>query len=181
MRKRLRQKIIIQAGKEFCKMKYHIREMKPTEWYLLEDFLYEAIFQRNENDKLPKSIIHQPELKVYIEHFGQPDDKCLVAETDGKIIGAVWARILSGQVKGYGNIDSQTPEFAISLYREYRNKGIGTALMKEMMNVLKSQGYEQTSLSVQKDNYAVKMYQSVGFKIVKELEEEYLMVYQFRN
>ncbi|EDS07427.1 hypothetical protein CLOSCI_01526 [[Clostridium] scindens ATCC 35704] len=37
-------------------------------------------------------------------------------------------------------------------------------------------GYEKVSLSVQKANYAVKLYEKTGFKIVDENEEEYIMV-----
>ena len=155
---------------------YRIREIKPSEIYLLKDFLYEAIFQRDGENPLPKDIINKPELRVFIEGFGKPDDCCLVADIDGKVVGAVWTRILSGEVKGYGNVDEDTPEFAISLYKEYRNMGIGTALMRRMLELLKERGYKRASLAVQKDNYAVRMYKKVGFKIVKESEEEYLMI-----
>lgn len=62
------------------------------------------------------------------------------------------------------------------LYKEYRRYGIGTALMNQMLTELKERGYEKTSLAVQKANYAVKMYQNVGFEIVDENEEEYIMV-----
>ncbi|MCL2354429.1 MAG: GNAT family N-acetyltransferase [Oscillospiraceae bacterium] len=157
-------------------MDYIIRQMKESETPLLKDFLYEAVFQRDENNLIPRSVIEEPEVKVYIEHFGKPSDICLIAEVQGKIVGAVWTRILSGEVKGFGNIDNKTPEFAISIYKEYRGKGIGTALMKEMLKCLKESGYQRTSLAVQKDNYAVKMYENVGFNIVDENEEEYLMV-----
>lgn len=155
---------------------YIIREIKETEIHLLKDFLYEAIFQRDESNLLPRDVINEPELKVFINDFGKRDDFCLVAEAEGEVIGAVWTRILSGEVKGFGNLDEYTPEFAISLYKEYRNKGIGTELMKKMLNLLKEQGYKRTSLAVQKDNYAVRMYQNVGFEIIEELKEEYLMV-----
>ncbi|MDQ2085046.1 GNAT family N-acetyltransferase [Herbivorax sp. ANBcel31] len=158
---------------------YIIREIKDSEIYLLKDFIYEAIFQKDEDTPLPKSVINQPDVRVYIEDFGKPDDLCLVAEIDGKVVGAVWTRILSGEVKGYGNIDDKTPEFAVSLYKGYRGKGIGTALMKSMLKLLKDCGYKKTSLAVQKDNYAVKMYKNVGFEVVKEIEEEYLMVHDF--
>ena len=69
--------------------------------------------------------------------------------------------------------------FAISLYKEYRHHGIGTALMKEMLSVLKQAGYQQASLSVQKENYAVKMYRNLGFEIIDENDEEYIMLYKF--
>ncbi|WP_446786490.1 GNAT family N-acetyltransferase [Macellibacteroides fermentans] len=146
------------------------------EIHLLEDFLYEAIFQRDENNLLPRDIIRQPELSVYINDFGRTDDHCLVAQCDGKIVGAVWARIITGKVKGFGNVDDSTPELAISIHKEYRSKGIGTNLLKSMLHLLKEFGYTQTSLAVQKDNYALKVYQSVGFIIIEESEEDYLML-----
>lgn len=136
----------------------------------------EAIFQPDENNILPREVIKQPEISVYIENWGNPDDLCLVVDVDSKIIGAVWTRILAGKIKGYGNIDDQTPEFAMSLFKEYRNKGIGTVLMKEMIEKLKEHGYKQTSLSVAKDNYALKMYKNVGFEIITEQEHDYLML-----
>jgi ribosomal protein S18 acetylase RimI-like enzyme len=37
-------------------------------------------------------------------------------------------------------------------------------------------GDKKVSLAVQKKNYAVKMYKSVGFEIVDENNEEYIMV-----
>ena len=95
-----------------------------------------------------------------------------MAEIDGKIVGAVWVRIMND----YGHIDDETPSLAISLYKKYRGFGIGTAMMKEILTLLKSHGYKQVSLSVQKDNYAVKLYLKVGFEIVSEDEEAFVMV-----
>ena len=76
----------------------------------------------------------------------------------------------------YGHIDDETPSFAISLYKENRGLGYGTELMREMLRLLKSLGYKRTSLAVQKINYAVKMYEKVGFVTVDENDEEYIMV-----
>lgn len=150
-----------------------IREIRKQEYPLLDNFLYEAIFIPEGTQPPPKTIITSPELQVYVERFGElKDDRGLVAEIDGRIVGAVWARIMND----YGHIDNETPSLAISLYKEYRNFGIGTAMMKEILALLKSHGYKQVSLSVQKANYVVKLYLKVGFEIVKENEEEYIMV-----
>ena len=150
-----------------------IRKIHKQEYPLLDDFLYEAIFVPEGVEPPPKTIITSPELQVYVEHFGESkDDHGLVAEVDGKIVGAVWVRIMND----YGHIDAETPSLAISLYKEYRGFGIGTAMMKEILALLKAQEYRQVSLSVQKANYAAKLYQKVGFEIVKETEEEYIMV-----
>lgn len=69
-----------------------IREMKPSEYGELENFLYEAIYVPADEDKPPRKIIERPELQVYVENFGaQPADVCFVAEVDGKIVGACWS------------------------------------------------------------------------------------------
>lgn len=154
-------------------MDYIIREMKESEYHLLNDFLYEAIFIP-EGAALPeKSIIRLPELQVYIIDFGRKKgDLCLVAEVRQRIAGAVWVRMMDD----YGHVDDETPSLAISLYKEYRNCGIGSALLEHMLAVLKMKGYEKVSLSVQKANYAVTMYQKAGFEIVDENAEEYIMI-----
>lgn len=153
-------------------MNYTIRELDSNEHKELEDFLYEAIFIPEGAVLPPRSIINQPELQIYINEFGKEDDNALVAEVDGKIVGAVWTRIMND----YGHIDDDTPSFAISLYKEYRGQGIGTEMMKQMLTLLKKKGYKKASLAVQQANYAVKMYQQVGFEIVDKNEEEYIMI-----
>ncbi|MEG0752129.1 MAG: GNAT family N-acetyltransferase [Oscillospiraceae bacterium] len=153
-------------------MNCQIRKIKQDEYRVLEDFLYHAIFIPEGAELPPRTIINQPELQLYIADFGRKDDYALVAEADNKIVGAVWTRIMDN----YGHIDNDTPSFAISLYREYRGFGIGTELMKQMLTLLKEQGYKRASLAVQQTNYAVKMYQKVGFEIVDKNEEEYIMI-----
>ncbi|NCB93012.1 MAG: GNAT family N-acetyltransferase [Clostridia bacterium] len=153
-------------------MEYVIREIKPNEHNVLEDFLYEAIFVPEGAELPPKSITKQPELQIYISDFGKKDDNALVAEAEGKIIGVVWTRIMND----YGHIDDETPSFAISLYKEYRGLGIGTEMMRQMLELLKKKGYNKASLAVWQTNYAVKMYQSVGFEIIDKNEKEYIMI-----
>ncbi len=158
-------------------MEYNVREMQPNEYFLLNDFLYNAIFIPQGVTPPPKNIIEQEELQVYVKDFGkQKDDVALVAEIDGKIIGAVWARIMND----YGHIDNDTPSLAISIYKNYRGYGIGTSLMRNMIFLLKYRGYKRVSLAVQKENYAVKMYKRVGFIIVDENSEEYIMVCELK-
>ena len=51
-------------------MDYKIRKIKETEYPLLKDFLYEAIFVPDGVEPPPKSIVDAPELQVYISGFG---------------------------------------------------------------------------------------------------------------
>ena len=152
--------------------------MQQAEYPLLEKFLYEAIFIPDGVEPPPKSIISRPELQVYIADFRKSKhDIALVADVNGEVVGAVWVRIMND----YGHIDDNTPSFAIAVCKEYRGKGIGTALMKEMLTILKERGYKQTSLSVQKANFAGKMYRELGFEVIDESEEEYLMLKKLNN
>ena len=151
-----------------------IREIRPEEIPLLDDFLYEAIFIPEGVPAPPRSIIENEDLQVYVRDFGKKaDDRCLVAEVDGKAVGAVWTRVMND----YGHVANGIPSLAISLYKDYRNQGIGAELLREMLLLLRRDSYRQVSLSVQKANYALRMYQKAGFKVLKETEEEYLMVY----
>ena len=150
-----------------------IRKLADNETELLKDFLYEAIFIPEGVEAPPGEIIEQPELKLYYEDFGTGRaDYCLVADDDGRVVGAVWTRIMDD----YGHVDDDTPSFAISLYKEFRGQGIGTRLMQEMLTLLKDQGFTKASLAVQKENFAVRMYEKVGFRTVDENAEEFIMV-----
>ena len=151
---------------------YHTK-IQDDETELLKEFLYEAIFIPEGMKPPDRSIINLPELSLYYEDFGRgPADNCLVAEVDDKVVGAVWTRIMND----YGHVDDETPTFAIALYKDYRSKGIGTSMMREMLKLLREQGYKKASLAVQKANYAVRMYEAVGFSIVDENNEEFIMV-----
>lgn len=156
-------------------MEYSIRKMTVSEYPMLNDFLYEAIFIPDGIEPPPRNIITSPELQIYVDRFGElKDDFALVAEVEKKVVGAVWVRIMND----YGHIDDKTPSLAISLYKEYRGQGIGTDMMKEMLSLLKAHGYKRVSLSVQKTNYAVEMYRKIGFDIVRGKEEEWIMLWQ---
>lgn len=150
-----------------------IRPIKNEEIMLLTDFVYEAIYQRDLKNPLPRTVIQDASIWVYIDRFGsKKDDHCLVAEVGGYVVGACWVRC----IKAFGHVGDSVPEFAVSVYPQYRGKGIGTELMKEMLLLLRKQGYTKTSLAVQKDNYAVSMYKKVGFEIVDENDQEYIMI-----
>lgn len=150
-----------------------IRKMQKDEYYLLSDFLFEAIFVPKGVEPPPKSVITCPELQVYIADFGNSQhDKALIAEVDDKIVGAIWARIMND----YGHIDKNTPSLAMSVLKGYRGMGIGTSLLTQMMSTEKAAGYAKLSLSVQKNNYAVKLYRKAGFTTVSETDEELIMI-----
>ena len=107
-----------------------IRKLRHEEAGILRDFLYEAIFVPEGTDPPAREIIEKPELRIYYEAWGTGRaDHCMVAEDDGRVIGAAWTRIMDD----YGHVDDETPSFAISLYEEYRRQGTGTRLMEALL------------------------------------------------
>ncbi len=154
-----------------------IRPLREDEAPLLEDFLYEAIFvPESFQGQVPRSIIYDdPKCRAAFEGFGSlPDDRALVAEVDGRVIGACWVRTTDE----YGHMDNATPSFSISLLAPYRGQGIGGALMRRMLEELAAAGYARASLSVQKANPALRLYERLGFRIIDDGADdtEWLMV-----
>ena len=150
-----------------------LRELNKVDYPFLEDFLYHAIFLPKGAALLPREIVFQSEIYIYIKDFGGKDDCGVVVESDGKIVAMAWTRIIAG----YGHIDNNTPELAISVLPDYRGNGIGTKLMEYLCELLHKRGYKQTSLSVQKANPAVRFYERLGYKIIDHTKhEDYLMI-----
>jgi ribosomal protein S18 acetylase RimI-like enzyme len=150
----------------------NIKKIGKPDYPILEEFIYWAIFIPPGIAPPARDIIFNPDIFIYIDNFGNENDCGVFAEVDGKAIGAAWTRI----VPAYGHIDDETPELAISILPEYRNQGVGTKLMEKLFEVLFQNGFKQTSLAVQKENPAVNFYLRLGYVIINEKSEEYLML-----
>jgi ribosomal protein S18 acetylase RimI-like enzyme len=154
-----------------------VREIKPADYPAFEDFLYHAIFIPEGEAMPPREIIFEPEIYVYIKDFGKESDCGVVAEADGRIVGAAWTRI----IPAYGHIDKNTPELAISVLPGYRGRNTGMAMVEKLFELLRERGYKRTSLSVQQNNPAVRLYKRLGYKITDEKldhagHEDYIMI-----
>lgn len=150
-----------------------IRQAKPEETMLLTEFLYEAIYQPNNAASVARTILQEPMIWAYVKDFGtQPDDLCFVAVANNLVVGAAWTR----RGCSYGKVDESTPELAISLYPEYRGKGIGTRLLSALLDSLSDKDYPKVS----KTNFALKLYRKSGFEILAEREHDYLMIKQLK-
>jgi ribosomal protein S18 acetylase RimI-like enzyme len=154
-----------------------VREIKLADYSALEDFLYHAIFILKGEALPPREIIFEPEIYVYIKDFGKENDCGVVAEADAHIVGAAWTRI----IPAYGRVDANTPELAISVLPGYRRRNIGTEMMEKLFELLRERGYKRTSLSVQQNNPAVRLYKRLGYKITDEKldlagHEDYIMI-----
>jgi ribosomal protein S18 acetylase RimI-like enzyme len=135
-----------------------LQDDEPFLW----EMLYQALFVPAGQSPFPRDILQQPEIRRYVQDWGQPDDFGLIAMDEDKPVGAVWLRLM----KGYGYVDDETPELTIALMPEYRGLGIGTRLMKELF-VVAAARFKAISLSVSTDNPAWRLYEQLGFTAVE--------------
>lgn len=150
-----------------------IRPLRSDERWLLTEFLYEAVWVPDGAPPVPRTVLQEPALRRYVEDFGRAaDDRCLAAVCDGRVAGAVWVR----RMHGFGHVDDATPELAVALYPEYRGRGVGTLLLRAMLDLLRAEGCTRVSLSVQRENRAAAWYLREGFELLAERDGELVMV-----
>ena len=143
----------------------------------IRDRLYEALFVPPGKPKFPRSILEDPGIKKYISHWNQQKgDIAIVAITSGELVGAIWGKIFKEDKKGYGYVDDATPEISMAIKEGYRNRGLGTELLKQIEIEYKGKGIEQLSLSVDKVNPAKGLYERTGYSIYKEEGTAFIMV-----
>ena len=142
-----------------------IRNLKKSELDFLTDMLYESIYIP-ENKPNKEDLINSSHIKKYHEGWGRNGDTALIAlNSNHQAVGAVWYRLFNESNKGYGYVDSNTPELGIAVAEEVRGMGVGTLLMKKIIHQAISEGYKSISLSVDPENSnAVHIYKKLGFE-----------------
>jgi ribosomal protein S18 acetylase RimI-like enzyme len=146
---------------------FTIKRITPFDEPFLWEMLYQALYVPAGESPLPREIIHEPEIKKYVENWGEPDDMGLIAIDGDTPVGAVWLRRFTDNNKGYGYFDDMTPELSIALLPTYRGKGIGSHLLKCIFEIARER-YASISLSVSLGNPARRLYERAGFLLVKQ-------------
>lgn len=120
-------------------------------------------------------------LSRYLEGWGRPGDVALIAETNGKPIGAAWYRLFPQAAPGYGFIDESTPELSLAVSPDHRRRGVGSALLDALLQRAKRDGHAAVSLSVEADNPAFHLYETHGFERVEKVQGAWTMQREFRQ
>jgi ribosomal protein S18 acetylase RimI-like enzyme len=148
-----------------------IRRAGPQDIPFLKDMLRHAYYWRAST--VPES--GEPPVQRYVERWGRPGDTALIAIQDFQPVGAAWYRLFRADNPGYGFIDEETPELSIAIVPSRRGSGLGSELLDALMGRAREDGYESISLSVEKDNPAVALYERHGFRKVSEDDGAYTM------
>ncbi|HEX8734204.1 MAG TPA: GNAT family N-acetyltransferase [Pyrinomonadaceae bacterium] len=131
----------------------------------LREMLFEAAAVSDEIRALGREkALALPFIAHILRHFGRQGDFGFVAETADKIlIGAIWARLFPENEKGYGFISAEIPELAIAVAPDFRGRGAGTRLLEELIKEARNRKFPALSLSVDRRNPALKLYERLGF------------------
>ena len=103
----------------------------------------------------------------YWAHWGRWGDFGVIADADGRPIGAAWARLFTWNELRDRRGSAEIPELAIAVDAAFRGRGLGTSLLRMLMTAAESKGYLALDLSVSTSNRAaMAVYTKLGFKKV---------------
>src|SRR4051812_36960721 len=111
----------------------------------------------------------------YVEGGGRPGGRGLILIDESVPGGAAWYRLFTAARPGYGFLDEETPELTIAVVPSKRGRGFGEELLTALLEQARTDGHEAMSLSVEKDNPALKLYERFGFNAVREVDSTVVM------
>ena len=109
--------------------------------------------------RTPAEVLTDPLLAAYVVGWPGPGGRGVVADLDGTAVGAAWWRFLPD---GYGFVRADVPEVSVGVLPELRGRGVGSALLRALSAAADADG-AGLSLSVERDNPAVRLYRRLGF------------------
>lgn len=137
-----------------------IQNAKPTDAAALIEF-FKQVGKETDNLSFGEegiSINVDAETEYIAQIENSHDNIMLVAKYDEKIIGTASLNRLPRRMCHRGDL-------SVSVAKEYWNHGIGSQLLKEIINFAKNSSFEMIDLQVRSDNYAaIHLYEKYGFK-----------------
>ncbi|MDQ3876344.1 MAG: GNAT family N-acetyltransferase [Actinomycetota bacterium] len=128
----------------------------------LRDMLHHAYYWRESDPEAGEPVSR------YVANFGRRGDAALVAIEDHRRVGAAWYRLFPRDEPGFAFIDESTPEVSIAVVPSMRGRGIGSQLLSALIERAREEGYPALTLSVERDNPSITLYERHGFRPVHE-------------
>ena len=143
-----------------------IRTVQLQEVSFLWDMLFEAAAVSADMRTLGKEkALSLPVNRKYVEGWGRPGDAGVIAvDQTERPLGAAWYRLYPDEAPGYGFVSSTIPELTIGVGADARGQGLGHALLQALITLAQSQEYAALSLSVDRNNPALHLYERCGFR-----------------
>jgi GNAT superfamily N-acetyltransferase len=112
------------------------------------------------------SLVGDLPVSRYVDRWGRPGDTAVVGLEGATPVGAAWFRFYEADEPGFGFVDEETPELSIAVVPSRRHHGYGSQLLGALLDKARQAGHPAISLSVDRDNPAIALYEKVGFREV---------------
>src|SRR5919201_831482 len=124
----------------------------------LWDFLAMAAYEADA--EAAKAV---PPVAKYLVGWQRPVDCGFIAEQNGEIIGAAWARRFSAEEPKVPYGDEEAPKVSIGVKPNARGQGVGEKLMCALIGEAARRGLG-LCLGVRSENSARRLYERLGFR-----------------
>jgi GNAT superfamily N-acetyltransferase len=152
-------------GKKGQSLRISIREVRADDERLLWRMLTYAASMDSPGDSSIPDAQADPTINAHVVGWGATGDTGVLAEDcDGKQVGAAWVRPGGAECSKYKLGDEKVPELAMAVVPEARGKGIGRALLRELLERCRHR-YRAVVLSVREENPARRLYEHCGFSV----------------
>lgn len=160
--------------------RYDFEPLLRSQADFVKEITYQAIYVAPSLPPPSRDILNSPDIRKYYEHWGKKGDSglLLIHYPSEQPVGGAFVRLYPKDRAGYGFVSEKIPELNIALLPDHRGKGQGLKLLTALLNELKEAGVPGVSLSVDRQNPAMKLYERLGFVVVKE-EGNPTMLLQF--
>lgn len=148
---------------------YTIRPARSGDEPLLWEMLYYAANMAADGAAGPEAARDHPFLAPYVRGWGAPGDVGAVAEAAGTSFGAAWARALPGDEHRYAGVPADLPELALAVRPGWAGRGVGGALLADLIALARAAGQPDLALSVRDSNPAQRLYARHGFQLAGEV------------
>lgn len=148
-------------------MAYRIRPAVRADASFLVEMVCEAANWHPDRVRPKVDLMADAQVMRYARGWKRPADDGVVAVDDsGESIGACWYRVLPRNEPGYGFVASGVPELTLGVRPVWRAQGVGRALLEAACGLARAAGHQRISLSVERANFAERLYRSEGFVVV---------------
>ena len=126
-----------------------------------------------------RDLTSRSDFRRYTQLDVERGDFGLVAECAEETAAMAWALFLPATAPGYGHLDESTPEVSLWVREDFRGRGVGRSLLRQLKQEAVDRGVARLSLSVEVGNFARLLYESEGFAAVPDRSDHGVMVWGY--
>ena len=149
-------------------MDFVIRQLTAEDEPILWEMLYYGLSSTGKKELPSRDVVRRPEIARYVEGWGRVGDVGFVAhdKKNRALLGAAWLRQPADK-------SDAPPELALAVKPEHRRRGIGTALLTQLVRA--NPDHSKISISFVAGKPVFRLYERFGFKVVEQRPDAVVM------